>query len=1525
MQPCRDAGRGRLCRWAAGTALGLVVVLGSPGAGAGTFTVYGPEDFSRSTGKPVDVVRSFPASVPGAGFTLHIDNGGARQQFGRSASAVVQLNGVTVAGPSDFNATVRTIDKPVTLTAQNRLEVELRGSPGSGITVTVVGQDNVAPAIAITAPSQTVITGDPQPAVAVTYSDALSGVDTSTLKIAVDGTALAGCAVGAASGTCTPPVLAAGDHTLTAEISDRAGNRGTASFSFQLVLNQPDTTPPTVAITAPAAGSFLATATPTVTATYTDAGSGIDPASVRLAVDGVDVTAQAQVTASGLTFTPAAPLAEGGHSVTLTVNDRAGNPAQAARGFGTDTVAPALAITSPADQTGAGTLALDVGLTFSDAGSGIDPASLKLAIDDIDESPACTLAGATAACHVPDLQSGTHTVLAEIHDRAGNAATSSSSVSLLPGVVDLAVTIGAPADGSFVNTPVTRVTGQVAGAGPGLVVSVNGTNATVAAGGTFQADVALAEGGNPVEVLASDDASGFGSAEAEITLDTQAPDITLARPAPAEVFNAPTAHVAGQVTDREESGVAGVTVNGVAVPVVDESFETDLTLAAGVNTIVVHAVDNAGNARDATTTVTLSTLPAVAIAAPADLSTIAATTVDVTGTVSDPAAVVAVNGQAATVAGGAFTARDVPLIEGGNVLTVTATTADGRVGTRTVNVVRDLQPPHLSIDAPLAGATVFEPVVTVSGLVNDIVAGTVNASEATVTVNGRPAAVSNRSFVATGVPLAPGDNTLTVVARDAAGNQAQAAVNVRLAQGAAHVAIVSGDGQQGTIGTALGQPLVVELRDAAGAPVAGGKVLFTLRDNSGSLDSGQRQMIATTDAAGRASASFTLGTRAGVQRVEVGAPGFAGPVFFTLGASPGLPALIVVDAGDQQVGTAGLALPRPLVAAVTDAGANRVAGVPVRFTVAQGQGHFEDGSQEKLVTTDSDGRVVQPFVLDSEEGVAGNVVWASIDALPDGPTAIFTATGWAAGDPAQTAVTGVVLDNSSLPLQGATIRILDTAFATTTDANGFFRISGAPVGTLKLIVDGSTVARPGSWPDLEFVLTTVAGRDNSLNMPIFLLPIDLSHGVVVDETHGGTVTLPAFPGFSLEISPGSVTFPGGGKSGVVSATLVHVDKVPMVPNFGQQPRFIVTIQPAGARFDPPARLTLPNVDGLAPGEVTELYSFDHDLGHFVSIGPATVSNDGRRIVANPGVGVLKAGWHCGGKPDSSGTAHECGDCATCVKGVCKAKPGTPKCTDDGDNCTRDLCKGGGCQHLPKSMASVSFRLTNHADGQPNGLRFDTQPASFSGSAKPVNCQGDTVKYKWDFGDGGTAQGQTASHSWDHTGEFTVKLKAQCGDCDRSAKETSKKITAGFLATCYIVADEDDYSGPTVTNQHGLTGTYVESFLHAVQLQGSGRAANGNLIQIDFSRGNYRNFGTIFFHVVAQIRTASGQPLTAGTSIAVSSIIPLGSTVNVGGGIGTRRADDTGGRITGYHIDVFGGFGLASCTGWSNPIVPIEGY
>jgi hypothetical protein len=49
-----------------------------------------------------------------------------------------------------------------------------------------------------------------------------------------------------------------------------------------------------------------------------------------------------------------------------------------------------------------------------------------------------------------------------------------------------------------------------------------------------------------------------------------------------------------------------------------------------------------------------------------------------------------------------------------------------------------------------------------------------------------------------------------------------------------------------------------------------------------------------------------------------------------------------------------------------------------------------------------------------------------------------------------------------------------------------------------------------------------------------------------------------------------------------------------------------------------------------------MYSFDHDIGSFVAIGTGVVSDDGQVIRSSPGVGVLKAGWHCGGDPAQTG-------------------------------------------------------------------------------------------------------------------------------------------------------------------------------------------------------------------------------------------------------------------------------------------------
>lgn len=51
-------------------------------------------------------------------------------------------------------------------------------------------------------------------------------------------------------------------------------------------------------------------------------------------------------------------------------------------------------------------------------------------------------------------------------------------------------------------------------------------------------------------------------------------------------------------------------------------------------------------------------------------------------------------------------------------------------------------------------------------------------------------------------------------------------------------------------------------------------------------------------------------------------------------------------------------------------------------------------------------------------------------------------------------------------------------------------------------------------------MVTIPGRDNTLGMLVFMLPVDTPNSIHVSETQGGTVTLPGISGFSLAVARG---------------------------------------------------------------------------------------------------------------------------------------------------------------------------------------------------------------------------------------------------------------------------------------------------------------------------------------------------------------------------------------------------------------------
>lgn len=892
------------------------------------------------------------------------------------------------------------------------------------------------------------------------------------------------------------------------------------------------------------------------------------------------------------------------------------------------------------------------------------------------------------SCSAPvtAMDEGQHTISGSSTDLGGNTSTTSVSVKIDKTGALIAIT--APAADSAVAASEIEISGTVTDALSGLDSVLCNTQPATLSGSSFACRMTLADGPNPIVVRATDKAGNGSGSGITVRSDTTAPRITVESPSSGVQTNVAELEITGTVEDDDE--VAELRIGATPVPVTNGRFSGSAALAKGTNAIFVTATDRVGNSSTSTLQATRFALPAIDITSPADLTTVRDTAITVSGSVTD-ASSVTVNGVAASIVGETFTAAGIPLAQGRTVVTATATADDGSVASASVFVYRDAIPPRIVIRSPLEGALLFEPKVNVSGMIDDIVVGTVNSAQATVKVNGVVAEVANRAFVAWDVPLVAGANALRVTATDQGGNTSSLVANVTYdATARSKITLVSGNNQSAVIGNDLPQPLVVKLTNADGTPAAGRPVAFEVVENNGVLAAdgiGGRTVVTTeTDANGLARATWVVGAHAGAgnNRVRTSAPGFFGTVEFQASGQLDAPVLVVVDSGNAQFGAFGAPLPRPIVIAVVDSGSNRVPNVPVTFTVADGTGNI-DGKQSVVVNTDSDGRAWVTPTLGQQ---TRNTFLASITGVE--AQAAFQAFGKLAGPAEETRISGVILDNTDLPIPGVSVRVDGTTLVTQSDDAGQFTLTGAPVGYVKLLVDGSTAQRPGTWPTLEYAMFTIPGANNTLEMPIFLLPIDTRRGLFVDEVSGGTLTLPELPGFSLTIQAGSATFPGGGRTGTVSVTVVHADKMPMAPGFGQQPRFIVTIQPPGVHFDPPAAISFPNVDGYAPGEVTEMYSFDHDIGQFVSIGTASVSQDGTVLSSDPGVGIIKGGWHCGGNPPPGGTPHCCPRCKSCQGNVCLPFTGD----DDQSSNPEDRCCGGKAYKTTANCCSAQHKVVS---------------------------------------------------------------------------------------------------------------------------------------------------------------------------------------------------------------------------------------
>jgi hypothetical protein len=729
----------------------------------------------------------------------------------------------------------------------------------------------------------------------------------------------------------------------------------------------------------------------------------------------------------------------------------------------------------------------------------------------------------------------------------------------------------------------------------------------------------------------------------------------------------------------------------------------------------------------------------------------------VSGSIEGPVTEIRIEDQVAIVENGRFTAT-VTLREGANKITAVGqyeSVTGIRATNATKNVILDTTAPEIIISSIREGMVTTSPDITVAGSLDDLRSNLSVNQTPIVTVNGLEVEVIDRSFELSDYSLRPGLNIINVQATDPLGNSKIVQRNViYLKQAGQKIIELGGNNQAGQVIDTLLEPLSIKLIDRNNLPIANRAATFKVSEGDGSIVSGNsidRTMTLLSNDQGIIQANYKLGKRSGAgnHQVTVSAIGFPGQVIFSASAQPLFPANLSSARGSAQTGMMGGLLPEPLIARVTDANGNPLQGVDVIFKVEQGGGNFLDSdgntSVEITSSSDFDGNAIQDFVMGAAIANLGfntQVVTAQVVGQPELSTT-FIASNLRPQAIEHTTISGLVLDNSNQPLPDVEVKIKGNSFntrETITDSQGKFAFEQAPVGTVHIVLDGSTTSREGEWPHLMFELVTISGQENTVGMPIYFPEVDYEGGKIAGDDKDVIIPMRSVAGAEVIIPANSMTFPDGRTTGRVMFTQVQTDKVPMAAPNGSRFDLAWTLQPSGIHFDPPARVSLPNTFSGSPGEELEMFSFDHDLMEWVSIGPGVVSDDGAKITSRLGHGIRHSGWGGVPPPPDDKCNINCNSTDECVSksknaNSCSCKSenldGKVKSSQQPDDCKTLKCGGDEDNdgETPKDTTGEGDCQTTKCEGgSPSSEDDDTDlpdPAK-SNDNKCKTCEGGKV-------------------------------------------------------------------------------------------------------------------------------------------------------------------------------------------------------
>lgn len=599
--------------------------------------------------------------------------------------------------------------------------------------------------------------------------------------------------------------MTGGAYRTDVSVTDRWGNRSTASGEFTVAG-----TAPSVTILSPMADSVSDDGMPLISAVVTGSGA-LD---VVTMIDGEAV--DAQIDGKNLSYTPAEPLAEGDHTVTIQATDADGKMDDASVTFSVefDHSPPVVTQVSPQGVIWGADTTLSV--TAVDDQSGV--ASIAIALDGGD-----AVDGATR--DVEGLASGQHTATATVTNGDGYSDTYSWTFTVALDEEPPAIGTTSPHGIVRTTTPTitaaaTDLTGIASiaiavmnGNGDAVegetMMSEDGTSASLTPGGN------LANGAYSVTAVVMDNSGNSATTSWSFTVeadyDTTSPSINTVSPTGIVRVDMPSVSVsASDVSDTGQEGLSGVASIDISVAAsdgsnVDGSLEFDdegmaifmpgAALANGEYTASATVTDNSGNAsstswsftveviRDETSPViggtspqgiSRSAMPQISVSATDERSGIASIEIALMNSAGD-----AVDGSVEMGDGSAVFTPGAALANDNYTASTVVTDNSGNTSTASwsfvVEVIMDIAEPVIGVTSPSGIVRVDMPTITASA--TDAMSG-VGSIEISVAASDGSGVAGTSEFDGgtmamfnLGAPLANDTYTATAVVTDNAGNE----------------------------------------------------------------------------------------------------------------------------------------------------------------------------------------------------------------------------------------------------------------------------------------------------------------------------------------------------------------------------------------------------------------------------------------------------------------------------------------------------------------------------------------------------------------------------------------------------------------------------------------------------------------------------------------------------------------------------------------------------------------------------------